>query len=131
MIALSKRPANQDAEHVDTEPYGLIILIHRTPPKLVVEPGAWVTGEEERRIADFTKQHRAIMAQDSSASDKENLALAIFNYMVAAFEDPPRPRRATPSMYHPDYVSSIDHPESGTCDKSLPLQVGLPGAEGD
>jgi hypothetical protein len=46
-IALSKRPTNREVEHVDTEPDGSTIIMHSTSPKLVMEPGAWLTSEEE------------------------------------------------------------------------------------
>jgi hypothetical protein len=111
-IALSKRPTDREEEHVDTEPHVPTIIVHRNPPRLIVEPGAWTTGEEERRIADFIKQRRAIMAQDSSESEKKRLTFAAFYNMVAPFDDP-RPNRPAPHIHLPDNVSGIDYDHPG------------------
>jgi hypothetical protein len=65
----------------------------------------------KKNFADFTKQHRAIMAKAlPEESEKEKLALAVFNNMVTLFEDHPHQHRSAPRMYSPDYVSGIDHP---------------------
>ncbi len=86
-------------------------MLHRhSDPMLVVVSGAWVTGQEELLISNFVKEDRAIAAQDSS--DKENLALAVFENMVAVFEDH-RPDSASPSMYRPDSVTGIEHDHPG------------------
>ncbi len=75
---------------------------------LIVDPGAWVTGKEERLISNFLKARRTIASQGHSSATQEKLVFEAFQPIIDAFEDRTDGRPAS-RKYRPDYVPDVEH----------------------